>query len=68
MLNRRTAEIRGEDASEVLSMLKGRRVLLEPASMELRFSNEVLKPRVELDRARPWGTFSLPVIFTFANA
>ncbi|MCB9660488.1 MAG: SNF2 helicase associated domain-containing protein [Sandaracinaceae bacterium] len=46
-----TAEIRGEDASEVLAMLKGRRVLLEPASMELRFSTEVLKPRVELDRA-----------------
>ena len=46
-----TAEIRGEDASEVLSMLRGRRVLLEPASMELRFSSEVLKPRVELDRA-----------------
>ncbi|MCA9532193.1 MAG: SNF2 helicase associated domain-containing protein [Myxococcales bacterium] len=46
-----TAEIRGEDASEVLSMLRGRRVLLEPASMELRFSTEVLKPRVELDRA-----------------
>jgi superfamily II DNA or RNA helicase len=46
-----TAEIRGEDASEVLSMLRGRRVLLEPASMELRFSAEVLKPRVELDRA-----------------
>jgi superfamily II DNA or RNA helicase len=46
-----TAEIRGEDAAEVLGMLKGRRVLLEPASMELRFMEEPLKPKIELDRA-----------------
>ena len=47
--NPATAEARGEDASEVLGMLRGRRVLLEPASMELRFSDEELLPRVELD-------------------
>ena len=46
-----TAELRGEDAAEVLEMLSDRRVLLEPASMELRFSNEALKPRIELDPA-----------------
>jgi superfamily II DNA or RNA helicase len=46
-----TAELRGEDAAEVLSMLRTRRVLLEPASMELRFTEEPLKPRIELDRA-----------------
>jgi superfamily II DNA or RNA helicase len=46
-----TAEMRGEDAAEVLHMLKGRRVLLEPASMELRFMDEPLRPRIELDRA-----------------
>jgi superfamily II DNA or RNA helicase len=46
-----TAEIRGEDAAEVLNMLKGRRVLLEPASMELRFTDEPLRPKIELDRA-----------------
>ncbi len=45
-----TAEIRGEDAAEVVSALEGRRVLLEPASMELRFSDEALKPVIELDR------------------
>jgi len=44
-----TAELRGEDAAEVLEMLSDRRVLLEPASMELRFANEALKPRIELD-------------------
>ncbi|MFK7989127.1 MAG: SNF2-related protein [Sandaracinaceae bacterium] len=46
-----TAEVRGEDAAEVLSMLRGRRVLLEPASMELRFSEEPLRPRIEMDSA-----------------
>ncbi len=46
-----TAELRGEDAAEVLSMLRGRRVLLEPNSMELRFVDEPLKPRIELDQA-----------------
>ena len=46
-----TAEVRGEDAAELLSMLKGRRALLEPASMELRFVDEPLKPKIELDRA-----------------
>lgn len=46
-----TAEVRGEDAAEVLTMLRQRRVLLEPASMELRFSDEPLRPRLELDRA-----------------
>jgi len=46
-----TAELRGEDAAEVLEMLSDRRVLLEPASMELRFANEALKPRIDLDPA-----------------
>ena len=46
-----TAELRGEDAAEVLEMLSDRRVLLEPASMELRFANEALKPRIKLDPA-----------------
>ena len=46
-----TAELRGEDAAEIMSLLKNRRVLLEPASMELRFTDEPLKPQIELDRA-----------------
>ncbi len=46
-----TAEIRGEDAAELLRVLRGHRVLLEPASMELRFADEPLRPRLELDPA-----------------
>ncbi len=46
-----TAELRGEDAAEVLSMLRGRRVLLEPASKELRFADGELTPKIELDLA-----------------
>jgi superfamily II DNA or RNA helicase len=46
-----TAELRGEDAAEVLGMLRGRRVLLEPASKELRFTAEPLRPKIELDLA-----------------
>ncbi|QQR91685.1 MAG: hypothetical protein IPJ88_08250 [Myxococcales bacterium] len=44
-----TAELRGEDAAEVFSALRGRRVLLEPASMELRFADDVLVPKIELE-------------------
>ena len=44
-----TAEVRGEEAAEILTRLKGRRVLLEPASMELRFTEESLRPKIELD-------------------
>ena len=57
-----TAELRGEDAAEVVEMLSDRRVLLEPASMELRFANEALKPRIELD---PAGGDSLRVRVVF---
>ncbi|MDH5670590.1 MAG: DEAD/DEAH box helicase [Myxococcales bacterium] len=46
-----TAELRGEDAAEVLTMLRGRRVLIEPASKELRFADGYLEPRIELDLA-----------------
>jgi len=46
-----TAEIRGEDAAELLQMLSSRRVLIDPQSMELRFSDEPLKPVIELDIA-----------------
>jgi superfamily II DNA or RNA helicase len=59
------SELRGEDAAEFLAMLKGKRVLLEPASMELRFADEALKPRIELDAtgedsARARVVFELP--------
>ncbi len=57
-----TAELRGEDAAEVLEMLSDRRVLLEPASMELRFANEALKPRIELDPVNA-DTLRVRVVF-----
>ncbi|MCB9666699.1 MAG: DEAD/DEAH box helicase [Myxococcales bacterium] len=45
-----TAELRAEDAAEAISGLKGRRVLLEPASMEMRFTDEALLPKIELEQ------------------
>lgn len=42
-------EVRGEDASDLLPLLKGRRVILEPQMMELRFGDEALKPRFDLE-------------------
>ena len=42
-------DVRGEDVSELLPMLDGQRVLLEPALMQLRFSDEPMKPRFDLE-------------------
>lgn len=42
-------EVRGEDASELLPLLKGRRVIVEPQMMELRFGDEPLRARFDLD-------------------
>ncbi len=42
-------DVRGEDAADLLPKLEGRRVLLEPALMQLRFSAEVLKPQFDLE-------------------
>ena len=42
-------DIRGEDAAELIPLLRDRRVLLEPALMQLRFTDEVLRPRFELE-------------------
>ncbi len=48
-------EIRADDASDFLPLLKGRRVILEPQMMELRFSDEPLRPRFDLELS-PDGT------------
>ncbi|HWL87056.1 MAG TPA: SNF2 helicase associated domain-containing protein, partial [Polyangiaceae bacterium] len=48
-------EVRGEDASDLLSVLKGRRVIVEPQMMELRFGDEPLRPRFDLELS-PDGT------------
>ncbi len=42
-------DIRGEDVSELLPLLSERTVLLEPALMQLRFNDEPLKPRFDLE-------------------
>ncbi len=42
-------DVRGEDVAELLPLLVGRKVLLEPALMQLRFSTEELKPRFDLE-------------------
>jgi hypothetical protein len=50
-----TVELRGEDAAELLSLLRGRRVLVEPTLMELRFVDDPLSPRMELELAAAAG-------------
>jgi superfamily II DNA or RNA helicase len=42
-------DVRGEDACDLLALLKGRRVIIEPQMMELRFGDDALKPRFDLD-------------------
>jgi superfamily II DNA or RNA helicase len=42
-------DVRGEDASELLPLLRGRRVIVEPQMMELRFGDEPLRPRFDLE-------------------
>lgn len=42
-------DVRGEDVAELLPLLEGQRVLLEPALMQLRFGDEALKPRFDLE-------------------
>jgi superfamily II DNA or RNA helicase len=42
-------DVRGEDASDLLPFLRGRRVIVEPQMMELRFGDEPLRPRFDLE-------------------
>ncbi|MGB0678216.1 MAG: SNF2-related protein [Polyangiales bacterium] len=61
-----SAEFRAEEAAEVLSLLRGHKVLLEPACMELRFSDEVLQPRLELELMGP-QSLRMRVVFAAGN-
>ena len=58
-------DIRGEDASELMPLLKGRRVLLEPALMQLRFADEPLRPRFDLEMV---GSETIVAKITFERA
>jgi superfamily II DNA or RNA helicase len=42
-------DVRGEDAAELMPLLRDRRVLLEPALAQLRFADEPLRPRFDLE-------------------
>ncbi|APR79422.1 Helicase, SNF2/RAD54 family protein [Minicystis rosea] len=42
-------DVRGEDVAELLPLLEGQRVLLEPALMQLRFGDDAVKPRFDLE-------------------
>jgi superfamily II DNA or RNA helicase len=42
-------DVRAEDVAELLPLLRDRKVLLEPALKQLRFSDDVLRPDFELD-------------------
>ncbi|MCU0691092.1 MAG: SNF2-related protein, partial [Polyangiaceae bacterium] len=42
-------DVRGEDVAELMPLLRDRRVLLEPALMQLRFVDEELRPRFDLE-------------------
>ncbi|MDH5492228.1 MAG: DEAD/DEAH box helicase, partial [Myxococcales bacterium] len=61
-----TTEIRAEDAADVLGQLRGRRVLLEPNSVELRFMDEPLRPQLEFERAGDEG-MRLRVVFVLES-
>ncbi len=49
---RRGFELRGEDAADLIAKLEGRRVLLEPSLIQLRWADEPLRPRFELELSR----------------
>ena len=42
-------DVRGEDVAELLPLLRHSKVLLEPALKQLRFSEDVLRPRFDLE-------------------
>jgi superfamily II DNA or RNA helicase len=42
-------DVRGEDVAELLPLLDGQKVLLEPALMQLRFGDDSLRPRFDLE-------------------
>ncbi len=57
-----SVELRGEDAAEVLSLLRGKRVLVEPNLMELRYVDDPLVPKMELENVGAAG-LRLKVVF-----
>jgi superfamily II DNA or RNA helicase len=58
-------DVRGEDVAELMPLLEGQRVLLEPALMQLRFSDDLLRPRFDLELV---GTDTIIVKVSFERA
>jgi superfamily II DNA or RNA helicase len=56
-------DVRGEDASDLLPLLKGRRVIVEPQMMELRFGDEPLRPRFDLELSSDGGQIVVKTSF-----
>src|SRR5690606_2797549 len=61
-----TAELRGEDAAELFELLRDKRVVIEPASMELRITDEPIRPYLELERASS-GSVKVRVFFVLES-
>lgn len=56
-------DVRGEDVSDLLPVLRDRRVLLEPALMQLRFSESALRPRFDLELVGDGNTIVAKAVF-----
>jgi superfamily II DNA or RNA helicase len=56
-------DVRGEDASDLLPLLKGRRVIVEPQMMELRFGDEPLRPKFDLELSPDGATIVVRTSF-----
>ena len=60
-------DVRGEDASDLLVSLRGRRVILEPQMMELRYSDEPLRCNFELELSPDGQAVVVKSFFTRAG-
>ena len=57
-------EVRGEDACDLLHVLRGRRVILEPQMMELRYNDEPLRASFELELSQDGQSVLVKTFFT----
>jgi superfamily II DNA or RNA helicase len=61
-------EVRGEDAADLFIALKGRRVVLEPQMMEVRFVDEPLRPRFDLELSADGARVQARASFALSKA
>jgi len=60
-------DVRGEDACDLLDALRGRRVILEPQMMELRYNDEPLRAHFELELSQDGASVLVKSFFTRAG-